>query len=81
MDSVQPDAQQPTASTDADVTPPPTRRMATNDDFLIPGPTAESNEGLGRWGLSWLIFSILLMLLMLGISFVCWLLATVTGIA
>ena len=53
----------------------------TSDDFLVPGPTPESNEGLRRWGCTWLAFSLILILLMLGISFVCWLLATWTGLA
>lgn len=71
---------------DADAPPPagadqPQRRVMTKDDYLVPGPTATSNEGLGRWGLSWLIFSVLLILLMLGISWVCWVLARATGIA
>ncbi len=57
------------------------RRKVTSDDFLIPGPTPESNEGLGRWGLSWLVFSIVLMGLMLLISFICLQLAVWTGIA
>lgn len=46
------------------------------DDYLVPGPTADSNEGLARWGLSWLIFSILLMLFMLGITVVCYFIGT-----
>jgi hypothetical protein len=57
------------------------RRMVTSDDFLVPGPTPDSNEGLARWGITWLVFSLLLILLMLGITVVCWLLATWTGIA
>jgi hypothetical protein len=81
MDSAQPDAQQPSAAVETPSTTPPTRRVVTNDDFLVPGPTPESNEGLGRWGLSWLLFSVVLMLLMLGMSALCWLLATATGIA
>jgi hypothetical protein len=79
------------AATDADAdavqqmdpardTPAPPRHTAS-DDFLVPGPTPESNEGLGRWGLSWLLFSVTLILLMLLLSFVCWLLATLTGLA
>jgi hypothetical protein len=59
----------------------PPRRPATNEEFLVPGPTAESNEGLGRWGLSWLFFSLALMIMMLALSFICWALAVATGIA
>jgi hypothetical protein len=52
-----------------------------DDEFLVPGPTSTSNEGAWRWGLSWLIFSIVLMVLLGLMSFVCWWLATITGIA
>lgn len=57
------------------------RRARTSDDFLVPGPTATSNEGLRRWGVTWLAFSVLLMLMMLGISFGCWVLARAVGLA
>ncbi len=52
-----------------------------SDPFLVPGPTPESNAGTARWAITWIVFSVLLMLLILGMSFVCWLLARVTGIA
>ncbi|HMM42373.1 MAG TPA: hypothetical protein PKA95_10765 [Thermomicrobiales bacterium] len=48
------------------------RRSMEKDDFLVPGPTPESNEGLARWGITWLVFSLLLMLVMLGITVVCY---------
>ena len=57
------------------------RRALTSDDFLVPGPSPQSNEGLARWGLTWLAFSILLILLMLCVSFVCLTLANWTGVA
>jgi hypothetical protein len=57
------------------------RRAASDDVFLVPGPTPESNAGTARWAITWIVFSILLMLLILGMSFVCWVLARVTGIA
>jgi hypothetical protein len=57
------------------------RLSKTSDDFLVPGPTPTSNEGLRRWGCTWLAFSVALILLMLLITYVCWLLARVTGAA
>ena len=81
MDSAQPDAQSQTTSPSNVDTPAPPRRTATNDDFLVSGPTPESNAGLGRWGLSWLMFSVVLMLVMLGMSFMCWLVASALGIS
>lgn len=57
------------------------RRAKTSDDFLVPGPTPTSNEGLRRWGLTWIIFSLLLMLMMAAVSFGCWALARALGIA
>lgn len=60
---------------------PDERRALTSDDFLVPGPSPESNAGLRRWGCTWLAFSLILMLLMLGLSFVCLTLANWTGFA
>lgn len=57
------------------------RRALTSGDFLVPGPSPESNEGLGRWGLTWLAFSLLLIVLMLCVSFACLTLANWTGVA
>lgn len=51
-------------------------RPTEKDEFLVPGPTSESNEGLARWGITWLVFSVLLMLLMLGITVVCYFIGT-----
>lgn len=57
------------------------RPARSSDDFLVPGPTPDSNAGLARWGLTWLVFSLLLILLMLGVSFACLMLAQATGLA
>ena len=61
--------------------PEAARLSKTSDDFLVPGPTPTSNAGLRRWGCTWLAFSVALILLMLLITYVCWLLARVTGAA
>ena len=55
-------------------------RPAAKDEFLVPGPTSESNAGLARWGITWIVFSLLLILFMLAVSFICWLLASWTGL-
>lgn len=68
--------EQPAAEDDA-----APRRATGDDQFLMPGPTSTSNEGALRWGLSWLLFSIVLMVLVGLLSFVCWWLATIMGIA
>ena len=82
IDSIQPaqpgDVAEAEAPTDERET---ARRAMTSDDFLVPGPTPTSNAGLRRWGCSWLAFSVALMLLMLGMAYLCWLLAHVTGAA
>jgi hypothetical protein len=59
----------------------PTTRPMTNDDFLVPGPTPESNAGLARWGLTWILFSVLLMGMMLLMSLMCFGLAKLVGVA
>jgi hypothetical protein len=58
-----------------------TVRHQASNDFLVPGPTPDSNAGLARWGCTWLAFSLLLILLMLAISFICLTLANWTGFA
>ena len=68
-------------ATGSDATTAGNQRGLTSDDFLVPGPSAESNEGMLRWGCTWLAFSLLLILLMLGISFACLTLANWTGLA
>ncbi|HYI14177.1 MAG TPA: hypothetical protein VEX37_02225 [Thermomicrobiales bacterium] len=71
-------AVEPTAEPE---TAPEERPARRSDDFLVPGPTPESNAGLRQWGCTWLAFSLILILLMLGISFVCLTLANWTGLA
>jgi hypothetical protein len=77
-------ANEATQQTDQESTAEPTtpaQRARTSDDFLVPGPSPESNAGLRQWGCTWLAFSLILMLLMLGLSFVCLMLANWTGFA
>ena len=57
------------------------RRQRASDDFLVPGPTPTSNEGLARWGLTWLAFSLLLILVMFLITVSCFGFARLVGIA
>jgi hypothetical protein len=59
----------------------PTVSATPPDQFLVPGPTPESNANLGRWGCSWLMFSIALMLMMAAMSWVCLVLARWTDLA
>ncbi|RIK46572.1 MAG: hypothetical protein DCC58_02785 [Chloroflexi bacterium] len=72
--------EQPEAAAGNDDTPRGSSRIG-NDEFLIPGPTSTSNEGALRWGLSWLLLSLFLMVGVAVMSLVCWWLATLTGIA
>lgn len=57
------------------------RKAMTSDDFLVPGPAPGTNEGLGRWGLSWLMFSIALIVMMALMSWICLVLARWIGMA
>lgn len=68
--------EQPTDTPQEDGEQPEAHGQLGQDDYLVPGPTAESNAGLARWGITWLVFSILLMLLMLGITVVCYFIGT-----
>jgi hypothetical protein len=48
-------------------------------EFLVPGPTPESNEGCFRWGLAWTGFSLFLILIIAVITVGCYFLARLTG--
>jgi hypothetical protein len=48
--------------------------------FLVPGPTPETNEGCLRWGLTWTLFSLVLIVIVLVMSVGCWFLARGVGI-
>lgn len=79
------DEQRDTIETDAEPAAEPAnaaadRRAMTSDDFLVPGPSPESNAGMARWGLTWLAFSLILIVLMLCVSFACLTLANWTGV-
>lgn len=57
------------------------QRQTDEDEFLMPGPTSTSNEGTARWAISWLVFSVVLMLFMLLISVICFGFARLAGLA
>ncbi len=76
MSTSTPDEQPDTEPTEEATPEAGERRPTEKDDYLVPGPTVESNAGLARWGLTWLVFSILLMLLMLGITVICYFIGT-----
>ena len=80
VDAVESETQTSRASGESRIELEKSRRTATSDDFLVPGPTPESNEGWARWGISWIVFSLVLMVFMALLSFVCLLLANVTGL-
>jgi hypothetical protein len=69
------------ASTSSEVDLQGRRMQRTSDDFLVPGPTPTSNEGLARWGFTWLAFSLLLILMMFVITVACFGISKLIGIA
>lgn len=78
-----------TTTPDAGTTGPPASTLESdqqhttgrNDEFLMPGPTSTSNQGTARWAISWLAFSIVLMLFMLLLSVICFGIARLAGLA
>lgn len=50
-------------------------------EFLVPGPTPESNRGCFSWGLAWTGFSLFLILLVAIVTVGCYFLARATGMA
>ncbi len=49
-------------------------------EFLLPGPTPETNEGCLGWGASWAIFSVFLILVIALVTVGCYFLSVATGI-
>lgn len=58
--------------------------VPTGDDaeheFLLPGPTPNSNEGCFAWGVSWVILSLVLILIVAVMSLGCYGISRATGI-
>jgi hypothetical protein len=50
-------------------------------EFLVPGPTPESNQGCFSWGLAWTGFSLFLILVVAIMTVGCYFLARATGMA
>lgn len=47
----------------------------------MPGPTSTTNAGTARWAVSWIGFSLVLMLFMLLITLLCFGIARLVGLA
>lgn len=55
-------------------TPEPTPENAPPDEeheFLIPGPSPTSNEGCFRWGASWVLLSLFLLVIVAVMTLAC----------
>lgn len=56
------------------VTPP-----ENEHEFLIPGPTPTSNEGCFTWGASWVVLSLVLLVIVAIMTVACYFIALLVG--
>lgn len=50
------------------------------NDFLLPGPTPTSNEGCFAWGASWVIVSIVLLIIVAIMTLACFAISLLVGL-
>lgn len=64
---------------DPDETPAP---PPSDDDheFLMPGPTPTSNEGCFSWGASWVIVSLVLLVIVAVMTIACFAISLLVGL-
>lgn len=48
-------------------------------EFLIPGPTPTSNEGCFTWGASWVVLSLVLLVIVAIMTVTCFFIALLVG--
>lgn len=53
---------------------------APEHEFLIPGPTPTSNDGCLAWGFSWVLMSIVLLIIVAVMTVGCYGISRLTGI-
>ena len=59
---------------------PATQPPEDDNDFLMPGPTPTSNEGCFAWGASWVIVSIVLLIIVAIMTLGCFAISLLLGI-
>lgn len=73
--------EQPAPAEPADMSEAPAETPPEPEhEFLIPGPTPTSNEGCLAWGFSWVLMSIVLLLIVAVMSVGCFGISKLTGI-
>jgi hypothetical protein len=58
----------------------PTAIPQDEHDFLMPGPTPTSNEGCFSWGASWVLVSIVLLVIVAVMTVVCFGISLLLGL-
>lgn len=49
-------------------------------DFLMPGPTPTSNEGCFAWGVSWVVVSVVLLVIVALMTLACFAISLLVGL-
>lgn len=49
-------------------------------DFLMPGPTPTSNEGCFAWGASWVVVSVILLIIVMLMTLGCFAISLLLGL-
>lgn len=64
-----------------DTLPPPSKPLPDDDhDFLMPGPTPTSNEGCFAWGASWVVVSLVLIVIVAAMTVACFFISLLVGL-
>lgn len=61
-------------------TDPASQPTEDEHDFLMPGPTPTSNEGCFAWGASWVIVSIVLLIIVAIMTLGCFAISLLLGL-
>jgi hypothetical protein len=59
---------------------PPASVPDDEHDFLMPGPTPTSNEGCFAWGASWVVVSLVLIVIVAVMSVGCFFISRLVGL-
>lgn len=59
---------------------PPEAPPINDHDFLIPGPTPASNEGCFSWGASWVVVSLVLIVIVAVMMVACFFISLAVGL-
>jgi hypothetical protein len=69
-----------TSPPEADTSQPEPAPPEDEHDFLMPGPTPTSNEGCFAWGVSWVVVSVVLLVIVALMTLACFAISLLVGL-